>query len=304
MSYTNIPKVWPFRMIINSPTPNVTTDFYGAWAAEQIKSFETKAYYQQKWQKADTTLLQVESTVLPDDMKIYNFSGQVVKTIGWSVAFLNTAYSIYELMFDIHDLPDGIYFIYQKSTFVGSTKEAISEPIFNKTKWPNTSLFTYKNSFNDFDVAWTTGIQMKFRCEAGVMDFDPQRGATDYVNQRSSRTLLSGAPSDKFTLYIGDQRGVAPYVQGILNRIFVCDYVLIDGIQYTAAADKWTVNRQKIFPLVGASIDIAPSISTDSLAMTDIVTLDGRGTHVTTFNIETKFFGEGAQVPIIEIEES
>jgi hypothetical protein len=302
MNTFKIPLIWPFKMVPATPTPGIHFD--DDWTCNQIKSFETKVYYQQKWVKTDVTKLQVESSVVPASMQIYSRTGQVVKTINWEQVFAGTSYSIYELAFDIHDLPDGIYFIYAKATFGGIDYPAISEPIYSKSAWPNTLLFTYNNSFNDFGIAWTTGIRMKFRCEAAIMDFTPQRGATDYVDQLADKTVLSGYPSRQLKLYVGDQRGVPPYVPDILNRIFDCDSVDINGKNYTADSDKWEINRVKGYPFVGASIDIVPSVNEYSLEFSDVATLSGHRGRPYGYNIETEFFGPGAQVPIIEVEES
>lgn len=301
-NYFNVPLCWPFKMVPSTDTPNAVSDFDGAWACEQIKSFETRAYYKQKWKRSETTKLQIESSIAPEDLKVYDGNGEVKKSFEWSAVFSGLSYTIYEITFDISDIDPGIYYLYQEVTFGSIDWKAISEPVWSKDVWPNTLSFIYKNSFNDFDVAWTTGIQMRFRCEAGIMDFEPQRGATDYVDQLVNKKVLSGYPSRQFKLYIGTARGVAPYVVDILNRIFDCDYVNIEGVLYTADNDKWEITRVKGYPLIGAAIDIAPSINKRSLQFVDTAPL-APGI-VVAYQIETAFFGKTGNVNIIEVETS
>lgn len=306
MNFAKIPYCWPFKMIPVSATPNTTSDFDGAWAAEQIKSFETKAYYKQKWVKTDTTVLQIENSIAPEDLKVYDITGKIIKkSFAWVAKFIASDYTIWETVFDISDLPDGVYFIYQRTFFDNEIDPiidwaAISEPIYSKSAWPGTLKFNYFNSFNDFDIAWTTGCKMTFRCEAGIMDADFIRGATDYVDQLVDRILLSAYPSRQFKLYIGDARGVAPWVIDILNRIFACDNVTIDDVAFTASADKWEVNRVKGYPLVGASIDIVPSTNKRSIEFASGTEL-AKGI-VVAYQIQTTFFGKTGAVNVLEVE--
>lgn len=300
-NHFNIPFIWPFKMVPNTSTPGIHFD--DKWACEQIKSFETKAYYRQKWNKADTTILQVESSIAPDDLKVYNVNGIVVKTFTWSAVVMEVNYKVYEATFDISDLSTGIYFLYQRVTLLGIDWKALSEPIEMKESWPNTLLFTYKHSFNDYDIAWTTGLKMKFRCEAGIMDFAPERDRTSYINQGHDTTTLKGVPSRSFKLYIGDARGVAPYIIDTLNRILCCDYVDIDGKLYQSSeGSKLEVTRAKNYPLFGASIGIVEAKNMQSLQFADPTPL-APGI-VAAYNIQTGFFGPGTLIPITEVLEN
>lgn len=293
-----IPLIWPFKMVPNTATPGIHFD--DAWACEQIKSFEKKVYYRQKWVKANTTKLQVTSSIAPETLKVYRTDGSIAKAFTWASVFTATQYSIYETTWDVSDLADGIYIPYQRVTLLSIDWAAIGEPIHIKSSWPNTLLFTYKNSFNKDGMAWTTGIEMKFRCEAGIMDFNPEADISDYINQDADRELIDGIPSRSFKLYIGTAKGVATYIIDVLNRIFSVDYVNIDGLEYCRAG-KWEVNRVKGYPLIGGSLEIVPGRNTDSLEFSDTTPL-APGI-VTGFDIETAFFGPGATVPITDIEE-
>lgn len=304
MNYFKIPFLNPFKFVPSTKTPGIHFD--DRWACEQIRSWEMNVRYRQKWNKADVTKLQCESSLVPDVLKIYNVYNLAApaKTIAWiAMADVSAGAKVYELLFDISDLPDGIYALYVRATFGPFDKAAVSEPIHSKVSWPDTSLFNYKNSYNDHDVAFTTGISFNFRCEAAVMDMDPRRENVSFISQTRNSKLISSTPFREWHLWIASAPGVAPYITDIINRIFGCDYVLIDNKQFTAKEGvDGTIGRQKGYPLVGFIMDILESDNAESLEMSDVSVL-APGL-VTTYNIETGFFGPGSVVPVTEVLEN
>lgn len=300
-SHFNIPFCWPFKMVPVSKTPGIHFD--DAWACEQILSFQYRMRYQQKWQWSDTTRLQIESSVAPDGLKIYNRNRQVVYTIGWTPVYTGTNYTIWELTFDLSavGLADGIYFLYQRAAMLDVVWEAISEPISIKAKHTLTNFIKYRHHMNDYGVAWSTGIEMGFRVECAIMDYDPQAERTMHVNQIKDVKLLNGIPSRKFKFYVGREPGVPPYIVDILNFIFCCSYVNIQGKLYQSDGD-WEVVRVEKNPHIGASIDIVPATNMYGLQFSKTEPL-APGL-VTAYNIETGFFGPKAIVPVIEVQEN
>lgn len=301
MNHFNIPLIWPFKMVPATQSPGLHFD--DAWACEQILSFEKKAYYRQKWRRSVTTKLQIESTLLPEALKIYRNDGTVAKSIAWTIVFSAVNYKKYELTFDISDLPEGIYFIYQQVKFEDAINwPAISEPIHSKNSWPNTMQLTYKHSFNDYGVAWTTGIEMKFLVEAAIMQMEPKRERTDYINQTHDTATLKAVPYREFVFEVGTATGVAPWVADLLNRIFCCDSIDIEGMKYQARTGaEGKITRAKNYPLIGWSQDIVPAVNKDSLQFAS--TGDLEPGLVAAYNIQTGFFGGPSTVPIIEVEQ-
>jgi hypothetical protein len=218
MNHLKFPLLNPFKFLPNTSSPGIHFD--DAWAFEQIKTFETKAAYRHKWVKANTTKLQLESSIAPSDLQLRRPNGTVAKVFAWSVVFNSASYGIYECTFDVSDQPEGIYFLYQLVSLLSVNWEVVSEPIHVKVSWPNTLLYRYYNSFNKDDVAWITGIQMYFRCESGIMDFNPDADASDYIDQTQDRELIDGIPSRAFKLFIGEAPGVAPYIIDIFKSDF------------------------------------------------------------------------------------
>lgn len=300
MNHLKIPFLLPFKFVPNTSSPGVHLD--DSWACEQIRDFERKVYYRQKWNKADTTPLQIESSIAPEDLKVYNQQRVVVKSLPWQSIFSYLSYGIYEVTVDLSDLPNGVYYLYQRVNLLSVDWKAVSEPIETKEKWLNTELINYKHSFNDYDVAFSTGISFNFRCEAGIMDMEPQRNATEYTNQSRNVVLLSAVPSRVFKLLVGTAPGVPIYIVDILNRIFDCDTVSISGKRFAAnPGSEWKLTRVRGYPLVGAELEIVEAENLSSLNFADTNPL-APGI-VTAYNIETTFFGQGAIVPITEVEE-
>lgn len=302
-SFLNIPFLNPFKWVPNTATPG--KHFDQDWAYNQIKSFESKVFYYQKWQIGDETPVQIESTILPDDLKVYDCSKTLVKSFTFTkVADGDTlGVNVYEATVNIDDLPvNKVYYFYIKAAYMSATFEAITEPVRLQAIWPGTLQFKYRNSFNDFGVAFTTGVEFTFRCESGIMDFQPENESADYIDQIHNVEVLSGTPYRTFKLYIGDEKGVAPWVLDLLNRVFVCDHVEIEDLQYSKnTGAKWEVNRVKPWPLYGGSLEIIATKNMSGLQfMSDIDISEGL---VVAYDIDTNFFGQTAEDEhIIDIE--
>lgn len=300
MNLFNIPLCWPFKMLPNTSSPGIHFD--DDWCRNRIKWFENKnAIYRQKWVKADTTPLQILSSLLPDDLRLYKSDGTVAKSFTWTNVYTATGYSIYQTTFDVSDQAEGVYYLYQRVTSGSIDWKAVSEAIHVKVSWPRTLKITYWHSFNDYDMTWTTGIQMKFRVEAAIMDFDAKRERTDYLNQTHDTTTLKANPYREFSFEVGEASGVAEWVVDTLNRIFCCDNIDIEGMKYQARTGaEGKISRIKGYPLVGWSQDIVPAVNKQSLQFADATPL-APGI-VVAYNIETGFFGPAALVPILEVE--
>lgn len=314
MAHFKIPLVWPFKMV---PFPEIESiHFDDNHFCHQIREHQMRVPYQQKWIKSVTTPLQLEASSAPTPLEVLTRNGAVAKTFTWTLAASGNGYGIYQTTFDITDLGEGIYFLH---TVAPSTLgEVISEPIMSVATYPNVLMFRFKNSFNKDDVAWTTGLEMIFMCEADIQDFEPDSDETDYINQVHDTVNLDGVPHRIYQLYIGDTRngksGVAPYVVDILNRIFSCDFISIGrpgGLmrQYNnKSGSKFRVTRNRNYPLIGASLDLVDRFNSQSLEFNDggggggeTPAVDG---FIAAYNIETGFFGPGSILPIIEVEEN
>lgn len=302
-NYLNIPLVWPFKMLPNTANPglNFDDDF---WCAQR-KNFEKKAIYYQKWIRTATTKLQIITTIEPDNLKLYNSSGTLIKQFSWNIAAVGAVgENAWECTFDVSDVAtDGIYYLYQKNELLSVKFEAISEPIHIANNHSNVHSFVYKNSKNDFGVIWTTGIEMTFMCESGIMDYDFPRDRNSFIDQVHNVKTLSAVPFKTGKLYIGEATGVAPFIIDTLNRIFCCDNVKFNSLQYeTTEGAKWDITRVKGYPLVGGSIEITPALNLSSLQFIDVVPI-APGI-IVAYNIDQGFFGTANIVHITDFQQT
>jgi hypothetical protein len=303
MSYINIPFLNPFKFIKWLPVKGIHFD--DRWTKDQVHRFEMPVYYKQKWRRQVKTKLQVESSIAPQPIEYINHQGETVKSTPWVNVFASIAYSIYEVEVDFTDLPNrNTYFLYVGALDGADLYPALTEPIYvaDEITVPNL-LFEYNHHFNKDGVAWTTGIVMRFICEAGIVEFTPKGERTVSISQTQDVKTLDGVASRQFGLYIGTATGVPPYVMDLLNRIFKCSRVLIEDMQYQAAPE---TEIEKTFikgnRMMGGKLDIVPAFNNDSLVLTNAGVLVGRPGIVTAYNIETAFFGPGSLVPILDIE--
>lgn len=311
MNNFKLPYVLPFKFVKKKMTG---MHFGDKWHCMQIRSFEMRATYKQKWVKSKITKLQCESTVVPSDLVLLNRYGTPVKMFEWEEVFDGTSYKIYETTFDVSDMDDDTYYLYQLVAVSESIVwEYLTEPIAVAVSHVNVININYSNSFNKDDMAWTTGIDMTMMIEGDIQDYEPDSDETDYVSENKDTKTLDVIPGSTFQLYIGDTRdsrsGVAPYMIDILNRVFACDRISIGtpGVDDLKRYDnktgsKFKITRVRGYPLIGASIEIVPSFNEQSLEDAD--TTPFASGIVTAYNIETDFFGEKGTVPVINIEEN
>lgn len=303
-NYLNIPKVLPFKFYPNTATPGIHFD--DDWACNQIRSFEKRALYAQKWIRSYTTKLQITSTIEPQSLKLLDYKGFTVKSFVWTIVGTNGAgENVYECTYDVSTgvATDGYYYLYQKCELMSIVFEAISEPIWIKNTHRNVRPWVFRHSENAFGVIWTTGIKMTFMCESDIpaSEYNFERDRNAYVDQVHNVSTLSAYPFNTAKLYIGEAPGVAPYIVDIANRILCCDTVHFADLQIeTTENAKWEVNRQRGYPLIGASIEVTPAHNLTSLQLSDIDPITPGV--VMVYNIDTNFFGDGTVVRMTEFE--
>lgn len=275
-NFTNISFLSPFKWV---PVNSTLNHFDEQWNYDQIKSFEVKKCYKQKWQFGDETPQQMVSTVAPSDLKVYNSSKVLVKSIPWTlISNGGSLGNLYECIVNLDSdggspatsLPAGTYYLYQQCTLLSYNYEVISEPIEVKTFHPNTRVITYSNSKNDFGCYFNFGTKFKVRVEIDLTDFEPDNETFSYVDQIHNNQILSGTPFRKWKLSVGRAPGVADYVADLLNRIFVCDTVRIDGKLFCKVQGaKWEPNRVKGYPMAGWTLEVTEQINLSGLQYND-----------------------------------
>jgi len=294
-NFTEIPFCSPVKFYINGSNGiHLDQDF----AVNQIKPFETFYCYKQKWQFGDSTPLQIISTVAPSDIVVYTGESKLAGlSFPWTMVGSGGALGVnlFECTINLDALIPGYYHLYFEAKLMSYAAKFVSEKLDVRAFHRNTLMFSYRNSVNDFGAYFYTGIIYNFRCEAGLMEYQPEAEGSDYVDQVYDLSILKSTPFDTFRLFIGEAPGVANYVVKILNYIFACDTVRIrrdlldSGMLFTKAVnDKWEATRHKGWPNAGWVTTVQPSVNQSSLQYNDGSTLTPGV--VTAYDIDTNLF--------------
>lgn len=301
-NHLNIPKLWPFKMLPNTATPG--EHFNDDWARNQIRNWERRVFYNQKWIRSYTTKLQITSTIEPESLKLVDINGAEVKAFAWTLVGAGPGTeNAYNCTYDVTDVAtDGLYFLYLKAELLAVKFEAISEPIEIKNTHRNVRPFVYSHSKNEFGVIWTLLESMTFMCESDMPanEYTFERDRNSYVDQVHNVTTLSAYPYNTAKLLIAEPTGVAPYIIDIVNRILCCENVVYNGLRIESnEGAKWEIAKVKGYPLIGGAIDVVPAKNLTTLQFNNIDLIPG---FVMMYNINANFFGEDNVVIITEFE--
>lgn len=245
----------------------------------QIKSYEAKRPFAQKWQFNDNVQVQINvdhdygsSINLVDKYgtiyhtwntyNTYSISGNVFESNNVSVP-LTTLH--FNFSFADASVPAGVYWLKlnvpidtDESGSADMTIEYLSLPILLATKHNDTILLEYKHQANKYDTVFAqTDALFSLRLEAFVNEFEPISSDISYKDQVERVRLLSSFPSEQYKLTIGGNTGIPDHLYNIINRVFSCSEIYLDGVQITKdEGAKWETLRTAHNPLKHTSIGI------------------------------------------------
>lgn len=215
---------------------HIDHDFYYL----NLKNWLTKQKYAIPYQITDRLTVQwlgVEDTIGGGTyhVRILDRDGNLVETItpdtqpSW---VLSTGDVIWQLKKALYNYVDGVYFIQiiKHGFFSDPDYFVISEPIHVKEKWENTTLIKYRNSVNKFGCFFDTTICFQRRVFSTVYDLTMDPDFKTYKNQPGNQTMLGGITTRQ---WIFETEGIPPYEYDLLDRIFICDDITIDGVAYS-----------------------------------------------------------------------
>lgn len=252
----------PLRFI---DTSEINYGFDGNFAVDQVLSYQNPKCYLQKWQLSDSLKLQVISDFIPTDLLFHDLdSSFVIASIPWSektTIIVDQTFKVYEIEFDFESIPEGRY--YTQFSYVDQDDQEhilLSEPLDVSLRQENTLLLEYKNSINDFDTIFDTGIVFSFRVESAIKDYSPGNSRNVYNDQRVNPTLLSATPFRKFKFYIGFKYGTPAWVFDKVNFIQSVDQVRYNNIYYQIVeGSDYEVDSNEDNGFIGGSIDVQPT---------------------------------------------
>jgi len=264
---------------------------------------ENKCYFQ-KWTLDDFTKIQILSDFPDIDIVIRDYDSNLevltipVTEIGISI--IGETWKCYEAEFDFGLLPVGHY--YAELTYSSISTPAVtlfSEPFDVQESHPDTMLFIYQNSENNYSVIFDTGIEFTFRVEGTIKEFTPVSDDVIYNDQKRNVTLLNSVPYRSWKLYIGNAPGLPDWVLDKVNRIMSVDEKNIDGVDFEKVeGEKWEQVRQVEYPFSGMSIEIMP---VENLFLQRIKTGDQPPEGYTIVEKVKNYFGNGADIEVADI---
>lgn len=205
--------------------------------------FEFPAEYFNKWQQGDIIRFEVTQNIalLPTlqlTAKLISCTtGLSAGMFNGSIVFATSSHVtlVYELQ-----LPavTGDYYV-KMYDFNGSQNYTFySEAINIKAVQRGTSLLKYYSDGIIHDTYWQysdgSQVEFYFRCPGGFQskDFAPSGVNNIFADQTNSYTLLSSIPFNTKKFTVGSNKGVPNYIADLVNRIFSCESVYIDTVQY------------------------------------------------------------------------
>lgn len=134
---------------------------------------------------------------------------------------------------DIISNAQGYYQLDVIATFAdGQTYEYLSEWLDVKNTHPNTILFDYFNSINDFDIYFLANPILQLRLPAYKRMGTPQFEDVTYRNQNVDLKLLSSRAYRMFDLFVGYNGGISDFHVDKLRYATQCDTLKIDKKRY------------------------------------------------------------------------
>lgn len=217
--------------------------------------------YYQKWEFGDDTKIQYLSDYSDVTITVYKLGTRTAVATIVPVEKVsniqNQTFKVYEAEFDFSDYGNG--FFYAEISYVDD--DAVlniyqSQAWYTASKWPETVLFEYKNSFNNYSVVFETGIVFNTRLEAQIREFSPQFDDELYIDQMHNATQLGSVPFKQFKLttqYLPD------WALNLLNWVLNVDEKQIDSVYYEKTTGaKLEIQRVDGYAYGIATIDVTP----------------------------------------------
>lgn len=208
---------------------------------ERLNFWQRKEKNIRVWNTTDIINLQFESTFDPIIVDLLNEYGAPVITlpalIGLPNEFLANTWS-FEVSMSLANLPSGCYRQRITAGTGGDQKIYISECMLISSEKPkDTIIMEYWNSRAHSDVIFETGIKFQFRMPGWFGSLDPARNDDKARDQKNNPTLLNSRYSKQWPVTFGDQFGVSDDIVNLLQQIWSCDNVLIDGKPFCIAGN-------------------------------------------------------------------
>lgn len=206
---------------------------------ERLLEWEDPLHYKKIWQSTDIIYLQFESEFDPIIIELEDSGGTSVITLPALVGLPNIyfpgTYS-YEVEMSLGTVETGCYRM-KRTRGSGDEQKVDYSPYMYISGTPfefPTFLIQYWHSRAHADVMFETGIKFQMRIPGNFGRLKPGRNTEAYRDQKQNPAILSSRTFKSFPAYFGDEFGLPDDEIDLLNAIWGCDNVLIDGKPFAA----------------------------------------------------------------------
>lgn len=246
---------------------------------ERLYDWQDPVQFTQLWQTTDIIYLQFESTFDPITVELVDENGTAVITLPAIVGLPNIYYPntySYEVEMSLATVATGCYKIKVTAGSGGSQRIFISgwQHVSEEPYERSTLLLKYKNSRFHEDVIFETGIEFQVRIPGYLGFLKPGINREAYKDQKQNPTVLSSRTFRGFQVVFGDEFGLPDDTIDLLNRIWGCDTVQIDGKYFTADAAEFELLEvdNGRYPKRGVKLQVAEGLNRASSVF--IATID------------------------------
>jgi hypothetical protein len=267
-----VPLINPLRFKKKDFTSNFQTKFFDeSLYPETIRDFEEQASYRQPFQLNDPLILQVESDALSLSLVFYTCDGipQYSKDFDQISSRTITSGSgtlilyLHQITVDLNNVGEGAFYAQIENDVILQ-----SNNICIYATQPNTLLAKYRNYkfYQDVIFEKDTDLFFYLRVQGFIKTNLPERSSTTYEDQTLNVTQLKTVPFFSWK-FITDSLGVPDYVIDLINRVFGCSTLYLDGRLFTVPdSEKFSELDEEYYPKRGWSIILREQQTNSSVA--------------------------------------
>jgi hypothetical protein len=266
--------------------------------------------YQQFFQTQDIIALQFEATFDPIVVRLLDLNGVAVITlpalIGLPHKTLPNTYS-FEVEMSLATVPRGCYLLELVAGSGETARTFVSEPfsVYDE-QVENSLVLEYWNSRYHADVMFESGIKFQYRLPGYIGRLTPSRKDEFYRDEPYNNVLLNSKTPRQFQVFFGDEFGIPDDVIDLLNRIWSCNNVLIDGKPFGIAdGAQFELQEETNYRMRGCTLLVEEGLNRNSVVYG--IDVDPNKKLVYGIMVDRKVFGDlanqgsGNTVPIFKV---
>lgn len=298
-NFIYIPKINPVKFLSEALAVNPkyhTRHLEQAFFSDRILPWQQRETFLQRWQTTDIINLQFSSAFDPIVVQLTNTDDVVVASavmVRKVPSRNNPGFFCYEASLSLAGIATGCYRLRLLLGASGPMQGYARSDWFGVSDAPlaNTILLEYSHNRHHEDVMFETGIIFQYRTGGHLDRYLPGSSQNVYTDQLENPTLLSSRPFNQFEVFFNDEFGTTDDQIDLLNRIWTCKSVSIDGKYFTAVdGGKMEFVETELQPKRGVKMKVQESLNRPSNIIG--VDIDPTKKILATVNVDAATFGD------------